>query len=373
MSTRRRGTILIVVMLVISALAGVALVIARSARVEALTSANNVAAAKAAAVERGAEQYVLAMIASNRETVMTLDERGYEAVPVGTSGMFWVVRPDYGDANLPVYGLVDEASKLNLTTVSRDLLRGLPLMPDELPDGIYDWKDGDDNVEGDGAESQYYNGQQPPYDAKNANFESVEELLLVRGAYPEMLFGTGARGGMLAANAGNSAGMRIGSMGESDMLMRGLQQYLTVYSREPNGNNTRTGRINVNTAPREILACLPGLTDTVIDSILSARQSNGFGATNTDWFQKAILQNNPAAILPLVTGSAYQFSADIVAVSNNGRAFRRARIVVDAYDQQSPPKIVYRHDLTDCGWPLDRAILESLRAGQSIQPNQRRG
>lgn len=372
MNAGRRGTILIVVMLVISALALVALGVARTARVEALTSANSVAQAKAAAVERGAEQYVLAMIASSRETVMTLDERSFEAVSVGDSGVFWVVRPDYGDPNLPVYGLVDEASKLNLTNASRDLLRGLPLMPDELPDCIFDWKDGDNGVEGDGAESQYYNGLQPPYDCKNANFESVEELLLVRGAYPQLLFGTGARGGMLAANAGNVSGMRIGSMGESDMLLRGLQQYLTVYSREPNGNNSRTGRINVNTAPREILACLPGLTDSDIDSILSARQSNGFGATNTDWFTR-LMSQKMGPISSLITGSAYQFSADIVAASSNGRAFRRARIVVDAYNQQSPPKIVYHHDLTDCGWPLDRAILESLRSGQSITPNQRRG
>jgi hypothetical protein len=64
------------------------------------------------------------------------------------------------------------------------------------------------------------------------------------------------------------------------------------------------------------------------------------------------------------TGS--QFSADIVAVSGNGRAFKRVKVVIDA--SQTTPTIIYRRDITDRGWPLDNEILTNLRAGQPV-PN----
>jgi hypothetical protein len=67
---------------------------------------------------------------------------------------------------------------------------------------------------------------------------------------------------------------------------------------------------------------------------------------------------------PNLTARSYQFSADIVSVPGNGRAFRRCRIVVDASGDQ--PKIVYRQNLTRLGWPLDEGILVALRSGQAM-------
>jgi hypothetical protein len=66
-----------------------------------------------------------------------------------------------------------------------------------------------------------------------------------------------------------------------------------------------------------------------------------------------------------ITGKSYQYSADIVAVSGDGRAFKRVRIVVDC--QASPAKIVYRKDLTSFGWPLQQSIRDTLRLGKPIQ------
>ena len=73
-----------------------------------------------------------------------------------------------------------------------------------------------------------------------------------------------------------------------------------------------------------------------------------------------------AAVGSLVTGRSFFFSADIVAVSGTGRTFKRARIVVDA--RVSPPVIVYRKDLSYLGWPLDPAILTSLKKNQALPP-----
>ena len=65
-----------------------------------------------------------------------------------------------------------------------------------------------------------------------------------------------------------------------------------------------------------------------------------------------------------VTGQSYQYSADILSVSGDGRAFRRARYVIDV--SGSTPRVVYRQDLTHLGWPLDREILTRLRSGEDL-------
>ncbi|AWL29143.1 general secretion pathway protein GspK [Acinetobacter defluvii] len=74
-------------------------------------------------------------------------------------------------------GKVDEENKAYF---ERILVRvGLPA---EISQAVIDWQDQDDIPMGAmGAESNYYNGLQPPYSAANRPFFSVEELKLVRG------------------------------------------------------------------------------------------------------------------------------------------------------------------------------------------------
>jgi len=62
-----------------------------------------------------------------------------------------------------------------------------------------------------------------------------------------------------------------------------------------------------------------------------------------------------------MTGSSTIFSADIVTVSQDGRGFKRVKIVVDG--SSGTPQIIYRRDLTDAGWPLDPQIRENLLKG----------
>ena len=81
------------------------------------------------------------------------------------------------------------------------------------------------------------------------------------------------------------------------------------------------------------------------------------------------LGGKAGAVAQYITGSSYQYSADILAVTGNGRGFKRVRIVIDA--RSSPPKIVFRRDLTDQGWPMDPQTLRSLRAGQGVPSSNR--
>jgi hypothetical protein len=123
---------------------------------------------------------------------------------------------------------------------------------------------------------------------------------------------------------------------------------------------TLRGLINVNTAPRQVLMCLPGLESSDADTILSQRGSGD--NTSIGWVFSALTPAKVSAIAGAITVRSYQYSADIVAVSGNGRAFRRVRIIVDA--TQTPAKVIYRKDLTAMGWPLPPEVRAQLRAGQ---------
>ncbi|MEI7732343.1 MAG: helix-hairpin-helix domain-containing protein [Verrucomicrobiota bacterium] len=54
---------------------------------------------------------------------------------------------------------------------------------------ILDWIDPDDTPRTGGTESDYYEGLNPPYSAKNGPVDDMNELLLVRGVTPEMFWG----------------------------------------------------------------------------------------------------------------------------------------------------------------------------------------
>jgi hypothetical protein len=165
------------------------------------------------------------------------------------------------------------------------------------------------------------------------------------------------------------------AMSDQEWRARGIFNYITVYSREPapapGAKAPQKGRINVNTASREVLRCLPGLTDSDADSLVTQRGQSGFGQTDVSWLATTLGQKATPTLLAWVTGQSYQFSADIVAASTDGRAFRRVRIVVDAQSTSDNPKIIFRQDLTEGGWPLDRSILDSMRAGQFQQQPSR--
>ena len=61
-----------------------------------------------------------------------------------------------------------------------------------VSDSILDWIDTDDNRRPAGAENDYYQGLMPPYYAKNAPMDDIEELQLIKGVTPLMFKGGSA-------------------------------------------------------------------------------------------------------------------------------------------------------------------------------------
>jgi len=128
---------------------------------------------------------------------------------------------------------------------------------------------------------------------------------------------------------------------------------------------TLRGLVNVNTAPRQVLLCLPGLEESDVSALITARSGEGADLSSIAWVVEALAQDKAVGIGSYITTRSYQFSADIVGVAADGRAFRRCRIVVDAAG--SPPRVVYRQDLTGLGWPLSEDVLLDLRSGVALE------
>src|SRR5262249_57796060 len=112
---------------------------------------------------------------------------------------------------------------------------------------ILDWIDADSTPRSTGAEDDYYMGLNPPYHCKNGPLDSLEELLLVKGVTPQLLFGNDFnRNGILDPDEDDGSGV----------LDLGWSAYFTVYSREQNVDSTGNARININMSDLNTLSQL---------------------------------------------------------------------------------------------------------------------
>jgi general secretion pathway protein K len=114
---------------------------------------------------------------------------------------------------------------------------------DTIVDSILDWRDHDSMTRAHGAENEYYLKQKVPYHAKNAFFDSPEELLLVRGVTPELFYGTEG--------------------------VPGLRDVFTVY-----GPAAGAVKINVASATAAVLQALLGIEPEAAQDLISQR-TNG--------------------------------------------------------------------------------------------------
>ncbi len=114
-------------------------------------------------------------------------------------------------------------------------------MTEEFAAAIVDWRDADDDVTAGGAESQIYAQKSPAYAAKNAAFESIEELALVNGATREILYGEDANlNGVLDPNEDDGE-KTLPADNADGKLDAGMLAYVTVFSRESNDAERRNG------------------------------------------------------------------------------------------------------------------------------------
>jgi general secretion pathway protein K len=195
--TRRRGSVLVLVVWVISLLS----LLASSLGAQGLAALDMVSrmderlqAANAAAA---AVQYAVQVVRADASdaTDGSLDEwarcESCFREQAAAGGRFTISYPTELEK---VYGLIDEERKLSLNTMPAEvfaelLQREAQLRPTEagdIGDAIVDWRDEDHEKRPHGAETFYYEGLSPSYPCKDAPFEQLEELLLVRGVTREV-------------------------------------------------------------------------------------------------------------------------------------------------------------------------------------------
>jgi DNA uptake protein ComE-like DNA-binding protein len=233
-------------------LTGVILLFARTMRVEAESANNRVSAVQAAAIVRGAEQYVLALVESAAGDPSAIVDAPAEAMQVGEDpydrrplGYFWLIKPDPGNTERTAFGLVDENSKIDLGSAPPEELLRLPGMTNDVADAIVDWRDPDATVTNQGAENEYYMSLPQPYNAKNDVPETVEELRLVKGMTQEILYGWDRnRDGVLDAREREWGGTAT-AFNAATGAGRGIAPFVTVYSAEP-AAAAGTGLADVN-------------------------------------------------------------------------------------------------------------------------------
>ena len=169
------------------------------------------------------------------------------------------------------YGVVDNESRLNVNVVGVEELSRLRDMTPELAAAIVDWRDDDDKLTEQGAESEFYRGQRPPYEPRNAAFETLEELLAVRGMTPRKLFGEDSnRNGVLDPEE-NDGDANPPMDNEDGVLYRGLSPYLTTDSGASDINRRGEPRVDVQLALPAELERLPGVTSAVARAIVEHR------------------------------------------------------------------------------------------------------
>jgi hypothetical protein len=316
------------------------------------------------------------------------------------------------------------------------MLLRLPGMTAELAASIIDWRDEDSEISPGGAEDEYYLLLSQPYNCKNSPLETVDEILLIKGASKEILYGEDTNLNSILDDNENDGDLRDPDDNRNGRLDSGFYDYITVYSVETNldadGNQrinindaqsradlqneiqeivkeeraleimsliptrpsfanvlhfyfttgmkteefsqivdrlttsdeeTLPGLINVNTAPKAVLLCLPDLEESDVEALLSRRNSDK-GLDSIAWVAEVLEQEKAVAVGSYITTRSFQYSADIVSVAGNGRAYKRCKTVFDM--SQKTPKIVYWKSMTHFGWPLNQQIVATLREGQAL-------
>lgn len=276
-SKQRRGIVLIIVLVVVIVLA-----------LAAYSFCDLTLAHRRVAVVNGKQLQARMLVQSGAEAIKQylatdeatrLDAGGhfnnptyFQAVVVlpeqdlANRGCFTVLAPYFDELGLASggvrYGFEDESSRLNLNMLliadtavpngGRTLLMSLPGMTEDVADAILDWIDEDDEPRDYGVEfGDYYSTLSPAYEPRNGPLQTVEELLLVAGVTPELLFGADFnRNGMIDQHEQTmSTSLGLGGTttdATTGTVNRGWSAYLTIYSSERNTSSTGLPRIYLN-------------------------------------------------------------------------------------------------------------------------------
>lgn len=158
---------------------------------------------------------------------------------------------------------------------------------EDILDAIKDWIDEDDVVTNFGAENSYYQYLDRPYSCRNAPFESLDELLLVKGITPKLFYGIEDETGKIP----------------------GISAYLTIHG---------DGKININTADKVVLEALSEeLDSTMIEEIVEYRNDDENDLSSPNWYKTALVTGEDYIDTTLITTRSSYFEIRSMGVKDS--------------------------------------------------------
>ncbi len=270
----RRGIVLVTVLVVVVLLTLAAYQYSDLMLAEYKASASFGKAAQARAAAESGANYA-AMLLSDPNAFSTIlngnphdNPTVFQSVPVSSESgprqvFFSVIAPQNPDdvssgSTQMRYGACDESGKINLNALLKfdssgavgiQILTALGI-PDDTANSILDWIDADSTVRPGGAEDETYGAL--GYRTKNGPFDTLEEMLYVKGVTADLLYGSDLnRNGILDPE-------ELANGGQPNL---GWQAYLTVYSREQNVDSTGKPRLYINS--KSTLSLYSKLVDAI--------------------------------------------------------------------------------------------------------------
>lgn len=257
-----KGIALVITLLVLALLMVIVLEFSSSMRVEARAAANFRDDMKAYYLAKSGVTFAIALLEEDKDNpdtrnVDSLNELWAQKIPplpVGDGYVSVDITDESGKINVNKLAAAGEPGKKMRSLMARFLeqfeLKG------ELVYNIADWIDQDKEAgktivgsstsdeSSTGAESSYYESLENPYEAKDNKLDSLEELRLIKDV-------------------------------DNDTFNK-LRDFLTVVSSD--------GKININTARKEVLMSLTALSSEIfesnVDEIINSRAENPFQNVN---------------------------------------------------------------------------------------------
>ena len=244
------GIVLMLVIWVIAILMVVVMSLSMTARSQTLsTLAFKDQVQEKFLAEAGIQRGIMELFYMNKNGVSNSVENPVEEPAWSADGRPYECKLGGGRYTVRILG---ETGKLDINAAPETLIRNLLIQlgttgenADSIADCIMDFKNSSGLASLHGAGADYYMSLPDPYKPKGANFEVLEELLLVKGITPELFFGKADR--------------------------KGLMDFLTV--------NSKSAAVNVNYAPMEVLLSIPGMDEQMADQIIKYREVKKIAGT----------------------------------------------------------------------------------------------
>jgi DNA uptake protein ComE-like DNA-binding protein len=208
----------------------------------------------------------------------------------GTYSVLRRARADEGGG--VIYGVADEESRLNLNTADADALQKIQGLGSDVAAAILGWRG-----QGNAGETDYYLALRPPYKPRGGPFETIRELLMVRGVSSDLLLGNDVhQNGLLDAledgsGEKNNSPQFQNSISANDL---GWAGNLTVDSGGKNVNAAGESRVNIQSASESALGAVRGITPEIAKAIVAYRGQNRFSSI-ADLLDVTPPQNNENA------------------------------------------------------------------------------